>query len=91
MLFSSHWIYEIRQEGQVFEGGADAFRHALLKYSIKCGFNFRYVKNDQVRVTAECEHREETGCPWRIHASVDKINDFFYIRSFIAIHNCESV
>ncbi|KAL7190720.1 hypothetical protein ACSBR2_022906 [Camellia fascicularis] len=36
-----------------FGGGVPAFRIALAKYAVKCGFAVNYLKNDVTRVTAE--------------------------------------
>lgn len=38
------------------------------------------------RVTAECSHKEI--CQWRVHASIEKANGYFYIRKLCNEHNC---
>ncbi|KAL7191934.1 hypothetical protein ACSBR2_023916 [Camellia fascicularis] len=51
---SAGWASGIANVGQCFMGGADEFRTLLSKYAVECGFQFKYVKNDSVRVTAVC-------------------------------------
>ncbi|XP_012851021.1 PREDICTED: uncharacterized protein LOC105970742 [Erythranthe guttata] len=52
------------------------------------GFEFSYVKNVTTRFTAECRFKNASQCSWRIHASVDKSNDYCYIRSYNKHHQC---
>ncbi|XP_028065414.1 uncharacterized protein LOC114268439 [Camellia sinensis] len=54
VLLSGSWKGIILSVGQEFEGGVPAFRIALAKYAIECGFVVNYLKNDATRVTAEC-------------------------------------
>ncbi|KAH7866332.1 hypothetical protein Vadar_019027 [Vaccinium darrowii] len=75
--------------GQVFPGGANEFRTALKKYAIEVGFEFKYVKNDGARITTECANKEI--CQWRVHASVESTNGYFYIRKLCNEHNCRVV
>ncbi|XP_012853205.1 PREDICTED: uncharacterized protein LOC105972771 [Erythranthe guttata] len=44
--------------------------------------------NETTRVTAECHFKNASQCSWRIHASVDKSNDYCYIRSYNKHHQC---
>ena len=60
----------------------------MCKFSIEVGFQFKYLKNDKQRVTAVCAFRDENGCQWRIHASNELVNGFFYIRKFEKQHKC---
>ncbi|XP_028094256.1 uncharacterized protein LOC114294332 [Camellia sinensis] len=71
----------ITEMGQRFIGGAKDFRTALYKYAIEIGFEFVYVKNEKCRVTAVCSMRESKACLWRVHASLESANNFFYIRT----------
>ncbi|KAH7864218.1 hypothetical protein Vadar_027098 [Vaccinium darrowii] len=72
--------------GQVFPGGANEFRTALKKYAIEVGLEFKYVKNDGARITAECANKDR--CQWRVHASIESANGYFYIRKLCNDHNC---
>ena len=53
MLLGSGWSQEIRCVGQEFQGGVVEFWKSLIKYAIEIGFQFKYVKNDNERVTLE--------------------------------------
>ena len=52
------------------------------------GLEFVYVKNDKVRITAECSHRKSQDCKWCVHASLEKSGGFFCIRSFYNEYTC---
>ncbi|KAL7172800.1 hypothetical protein ACSBR2_032302 [Camellia fascicularis] len=87
-LLSCGWVNEITHVGQRFIGGAKDFRTALCKYAIEIGFEFVYVKNKKCRVTAVCSMRESKACLWRVHASLESANNFFYIRTLHDEHTC---
>ncbi|KAL7225578.1 hypothetical protein ACSBR1_020863 [Camellia fascicularis] len=56
VFFSAQWANGIQRIGQSFEGGADELRSVLCKYAVECGFHFKYVKKDSVRITANKKH-----------------------------------
>ncbi|KAL7166916.1 hypothetical protein ACSBR2_037557 [Camellia fascicularis] len=64
------WSHGISHVGQCFERGVAAFRLVLSKYAIECGFDFKFVKNDSLRVTAVCMLRKQKGYTWLIHRRV---------------------
>ncbi|KAL7181304.1 hypothetical protein ACSBR1_040226 [Camellia fascicularis] len=68
VFMSAPWANGITHVSQSFEGGATEFRNVLRKYAVECGFQFKYMKNDSVRITAVCTLRESKGCMWSIHA-----------------------
>ncbi|KAL7170412.1 hypothetical protein ACSBR2_035342 [Camellia fascicularis] len=80
VYMSTQWATGITHVGQSFEGGAAEFRNVLRKYAVECGFRFKYLKNDSVRITTVCTMRESKGCLWSIHARVLHADKFFYIR-----------
>ncbi|KAL7263298.1 hypothetical protein ACSBR1_001467 [Camellia fascicularis] len=88
VYMSAPWANGITHVGQSFEGGAAEFRIVLRKYAVECGFRFKYLKNDSVRITAVCTIRESKGCMWSIHARVLHADEFFYIRKWNAEHCC---
>ncbi|KAL7265753.1 hypothetical protein ACSBR1_003519 [Camellia fascicularis] len=88
ILLSCGWVNGITHVGQRFIGGAKDFRTALCKYAIEIGFEFVYVKNEKCRVTALCSMRESKACLWRVHASLESANNFFYIRTLHDEHTC---
>ncbi|XP_058214882.1 uncharacterized protein LOC131326208 [Rhododendron vialii] len=84
---SADWAYLISHVGQEFRGGVKDFRLSLCKYAIEVGFRFKYLKNDQSRVTAECAFKAD-GCKWFVHAILDKSNQFFCIKELEKEHRC---
>ena len=88
ILLSSGWASGIRDVGQRFEGGVTEFRSVLCRYSIEVGFGFVYVKNEKVRVIAECFCSNSMGCRWRVHASIEKSTSHFCIRTLDNEHAC---
>ncbi|KAL7184569.1 hypothetical protein ACSBR2_026677 [Camellia fascicularis] len=88
VFLSAPWANGIQHVGQSFEGGAFEFRNVLRKYAVECGFRFKFVKNDSVRITAICVMRESRGCMWLVHARVLHANGFFYLRKWNSEHIC---
>ncbi|BBG96886.1 EF-TU receptor [Prunus dulcis] len=89
-LYLSHeWKTYIREVGQKYAGGVTEFRIKLCKYAFEKGFRFIYVKNDLKRVTAECLNKQSENCPWRVHATVNPVNGFFYIKYLMNEHTCK--
>ncbi|XP_028055569.1 uncharacterized protein LOC114259743 [Camellia sinensis] len=85
---SAPWANGITHVGQSFEGGATEFRNVLRKYAVECGFRFKYVKNDSVRIIAVCTMRESKGHMWSIHARGLHADEFFYIRKWNTECSC---
>ncbi|KAI5343656.1 hypothetical protein L3X38_011532 [Prunus dulcis] len=86
-LYLSHeWKTYIREVGQKYAGGVTEFRIKLCKYAFEKGFRFIYVKNDLKRVTVECLNKQSENCPWRVHATVNPVNGFFYIKYLMNEH-----
>ncbi|KAL7176522.1 hypothetical protein ACSBR2_029953 [Camellia fascicularis] len=56
--------------------------------NLECGFDFKYLKNDSVRITAVCSLRDSKGCDWFVHARVLDASGFFYIRKWNSEHSC---
>ncbi|KAG5547704.1 hypothetical protein RHGRI_013410 [Rhododendron griersonianum] len=65
--------------------GLVEFRDKLAKFAIFYGFEFSFAKNETDRVTA---FYKDADCKWRVHARLDKVSRYFYIRSFDDIHSC---
>ncbi|MQL92860.1 hypothetical protein Taro_025498 [Colocasia esculenta] len=57
----------------------------LTNYAIARGFNWKYLKNDSIRLTVRCY---VVVCPWRLHASVVREGPEFAIKSLNNIHSC---
>lgn len=84
-LLSTEWRELIKEERQVFHGGAEEFEKVLVKFSIQNAFEYRLLDNEQDWVTAECKFRKETKCQLRVDASPDKPNRCFVIRTYNAV------
>ena len=65
--------------------GIKPLRDALHKYAIANKFGYRFVKNESLRLTAECTAE---GCPWRIHASRSPGMQDFVIKKWNETHTC---
>ncbi|XP_028075710.1 uncharacterized protein LOC114277948 [Camellia sinensis] len=85
---SAGWAFGITHVGQIFPGGAHEFRTVLCKYAVECGFQFKYVKNDAIRVTAICKFVTSTACEWLVHARVSPSNGVMCLKRFISVHSC---
>ncbi|KAL7236370.1 hypothetical protein ACSBR1_019620 [Camellia fascicularis] len=67
-ILSAPWANGLTHVGQSFERGTLEFRTILYKYAVKCGFEFKYLKNDSVRITALCSLQDSKDCTWLVHA-----------------------
>ncbi|KAL7255075.1 hypothetical protein ACSBR1_009273 [Camellia fascicularis] len=83
---STGWASGVTNVGQFFMGGANEFRTVLSKYVVKCGFQFKYVKNDSIHVTAMCKFAASTGCTWLVHGRVLPSNGIFCLKRFNSLH-----
>ncbi|KAL7230209.1 hypothetical protein ACSBR2_008674 [Camellia fascicularis] len=88
VLLSASWKGIIHSVGQGFEGGVPAFRIALAKYAVECGFAVNYLKNDATRVTAECMMKSSTSCKWFVHGRVLMNSGIFFIMKLDTVHSC---
>lgn len=87
-LMSAGWAKSIDHEGQCYPGGAPDFRKALIKHAIELGFDFKYLKNEPDRITAECKSKRSAKCPWRVHAVKERTGNAMVIQIFNNIHTC---
>ncbi|KAL7186062.1 hypothetical protein ACSBR2_027923 [Camellia fascicularis] len=88
VLLSDSWKGIIHSVGQEFEGGVPAFCIALAKYAVECGFAVNYLKNDAIRVIAECMMKSSTSCKWFMHGRVLMNSDIFFIMKLDNVHTC---
>ncbi|KAF9621055.1 hypothetical protein IFM89_016079 [Coptis chinensis] len=54
--------------GQRFALGAPEFHCKLIEYSIVSGYKYKLIKNDEFKVTAVCENKNEGNCEWCIYS-----------------------
>ncbi|XP_024178409.1 uncharacterized protein LOC112184384 [Rosa chinensis] len=85
------WENYIHSEGQKFEGGVVEFRDKLRKYAIEIGFSYEFVRNDKVRVIAQCSKKHSQGCNWLVKAYLCRVNGFFMIKRLVNVHTCHGV
>ncbi|XP_028124425.1 uncharacterized protein LOC114321467 [Camellia sinensis] len=55
---------------------------------LSCGWMNGITHNEKCWVTAVCSMRESKACLWRVHASLESANNFFYIRTLNDKHTC---
>ncbi|MQM18072.1 hypothetical protein Taro_051057 [Colocasia esculenta] len=77
-------VGRIHSVGQVFIS-KELLQMELTNYAIARGFNWKYLKNDSVRLTVRCN---VSVCLWRLHASVVRGGPQFAIKSLNNIHTC---
>ncbi|KAB2612146.1 hypothetical protein D8674_036826 [Pyrus ussuriensis x Pyrus communis] len=59
--------YHLGKYGSHGNRGCADFRDMLKNFSVECGFELKYLKNDKSRINAECSRKESNGCPWRVY------------------------
>ncbi|MQM00638.1 hypothetical protein Taro_033374 [Colocasia esculenta] len=75
---------KVAEVGQVFIS-KEQLQMELTNYAITRGFNWKYLKNDSVRLTVRCN---VDVCPWRLHGFVIRQGPKFTIKSLNNIHSC---
>ncbi|MQM20020.1 hypothetical protein Taro_053035 [Colocasia esculenta] len=84
LVLTQYSVGRIHSVGQVFIN-KELLQMELTNYAIARGFNWKYLKNDFVRLTVRCN---VSVCPWRLHASVVREGPQFAIKSLNNIHTC---
>ncbi|KAF9594414.1 hypothetical protein IFM89_031016 [Coptis chinensis] len=72
---------------QRFALGAPEFRCKLIEYSIVSGYKYELIKNDDFRVTAVCQKKNELNCQWCIHSW--ESYGYFEIKKINLTHTCD--
>ncbi|KAL4384523.1 hypothetical protein GQ457_15G014910 [Hibiscus cannabinus] len=70
--------------GMIFENGKQ-FKDALYAYVVAHIFDFLFVSNRKEKVRVVCKGK---GCPFVVHASWDKSDSCFKIKTLVTDHNC---
>ncbi|MQL82382.1 hypothetical protein Taro_014838, partial [Colocasia esculenta] len=83
-VLTQYFVARIHSVGQVFIS-KELLHMELTNYAIARGFNWKYLKNDSVRLTVRCN---VSVCPWRLHASVVRGGLQFAIKSLNNIQTC---
>ncbi|KAL7203090.1 hypothetical protein ACSBR2_016410 [Camellia fascicularis] len=90
-FLSGQWAYSITHVGQCFDGGATEFREVLCNYAVERGFQFKYIKNDSVRITVVCKFAASTDCSWSVHARMLPLSGVLCVKRFDSVHTCGAV
>ncbi|KAL7194911.1 hypothetical protein ACSBR1_035174 [Camellia fascicularis] len=85
------WARGFTHIGQHFEGGASEFRNVMCKQAVECEFQYKYVKNDSLRITAICAMTKMKASKWKVYARKLEANEFFYLRKWVSEHICSVV
>ncbi|XP_028087465.1 uncharacterized protein LOC114288176 [Camellia sinensis] len=64
---------------------AQVFRNALKEWQVQQGYDLKWVRNENKRITAVCKQE----CGFRIHASPMQNESTFQIKSLKPLHSCE--
>ncbi|MQL79221.1 hypothetical protein Taro_011665 [Colocasia esculenta] len=83
-VLTQYCVGRIHSVGQLFIS-KEQLQLELTNYAITRGFNWKYLKNDSVRLTVRCF---VDVCPWRLHASVVREGLQFAIKTLNNIHSC---
>ena len=60
-------------------------REAITEYNIRNGVEIKLPKNDKTRVKVHCAE----GCPWNLYVSLDSRSNFFVVKTYYGVHNCQ--
>ncbi|KAK9037511.1 hypothetical protein V6N11_022420 [Hibiscus sabdariffa] len=70
--------------GMIFENG-NQFKDALYAYAVAHRFDFKFVCNRKEKVRVVCKGK---GCPFVVHASWDKSDSCFKVKTLVTDHSC---
>ncbi|KAL7164384.1 hypothetical protein ACSBR2_040320 [Camellia fascicularis] len=87
-FLSAQRAYKIAHVRQCFDGGANEFWEVLCKYAVECGFQFKHLKNDFVRITVVCKFVASTDCTWLVHEKMLPSSGVLCIKRFDSVHTC---
>ena len=60
-------------------------REAITEYSVRNRIEIKLPRNDKTRVRAHCAE----GCPWNLYVSLDSRSNFFVVKTYYGVHNCQ--
>ncbi|KAK9046667.1 hypothetical protein V6N11_052550 [Hibiscus sabdariffa] len=70
--------------GMIFEN-QQQLKDALYSYAVAHRFDFKYVSNRKEKIRVVCKVK---GCPFMLHASWDKSDGFYKIKTLVVEHQC---
>ncbi|KAL4302080.1 hypothetical protein GQ457_10G012300 [Hibiscus cannabinus] len=65
--------------------GNSVLKDALYSYAVAHRFDFKYVSNRKEKIRVVCKVK---GCPFMLHASWDKSDGFYKIKTLVVEHQC---
>ncbi|KAK8536077.1 hypothetical protein V6N12_012739 [Hibiscus sabdariffa] len=77
--------YEIDLDGDVISKKTGQFKDALYAYAVGHRFDFKFVSNKKEKVRVVCKGK---GCSFVVHASRDKSDGCFRVKTLATNHNC---
>ncbi|KAK8536078.1 hypothetical protein V6N12_012740 [Hibiscus sabdariffa] len=77
--------YEIDLDGDVISKKTGQFKDALYAYAVGHRFDFKFVSNKKEKVRVVCKGK---GCSFVVHASRDKSDGCFKVKTLVTDHNC---
>ncbi|KAK8570562.1 hypothetical protein V6N13_032179 [Hibiscus sabdariffa] len=84
VFFDSSTAHPRFKLGMIFENSKQ-FKEALYAYAVGNRFDFKFVSNKKEKVRVVCKGK---GCPFVVHASRDKSNRCFKVKTLATDHNC---
>ncbi|KAK8573003.1 hypothetical protein V6N12_029043 [Hibiscus sabdariffa] len=77
--------YETDSDGDVISKKTGQFKEALYAYAVGHRFDFKFVSNKKEKVRVVSKGK---GCPFVVHASRDKSDGCFKVKTLVTDHNC---
>ncbi|KAK9029558.1 hypothetical protein V6N11_026671 [Hibiscus sabdariffa] len=84
VFFDSSTAHPRFELGTIFEN-SQQFKEALYAYAVGNRFDFKFVSNKKEKVRVVCKGK---GCPFVVHASRDKSDGCFKVKTLVTDHNC---
>ncbi|KAK9006635.1 hypothetical protein V6N11_018970 [Hibiscus sabdariffa] len=84
VFFDSSTAHPRFEVGMIFEN-LQQFKEALYAYAVGNRFDFKFVSNKKEKVRVACKGK---GCPFVVHASRDKSDGCFKVKTLVTDHNC---
>ncbi|KAL4304651.1 hypothetical protein GQ457_10G028180 [Hibiscus cannabinus] len=84
VYFDSSTAHPRFELGMIFEN-SQQFKEALYAYAVGNRFDFKFVSNKKEKVRVVCKGK---ACPFVVHASRDKSDGCFKVKTLVTDHNC---
>ncbi|KAK9033106.1 hypothetical protein V6N11_018144 [Hibiscus sabdariffa] len=84
VFFDASTVQPRFELGMIFEN-QQQLKDALYSYAVVHRFDFKYVSNRKEKIRVVCKVK---GCPFMLHASWDKSDGFYKIKTLVVEHQC---